>query len=162
VAGFCQGVQDLECRGILRIEGLSTWKSGGSCGCPRPCAVEIHARGYKERLQRFGGCHGLAPLRFTLAATKNVRRGLADATALRRGDSRSRLQRTFVEVWRMPRPCAVEIHDGPTKNVRKGLADATALRRGDSRWPLQRTFAKVWRMPRPCAVEIHARGYKKR
>jgi len=59
---------------------------------PRPCAVEVHARGYKERLAGDCGCHGLAPWRFTFAATKNVPRGIADATALRRGGSRSRLK----------------------------------------------------------------------
>src|SRR6266566_4873682 len=42
---------------------------------PRPCAVETHARGYKERSAAF-----------------------ADATVLCRGDSRSRLQRKVSSV----------------------------------------------------------------
>jgi len=50
--------------------------------------VELHASGYKERQQGFCGCHGLAPWSFTLAATRNVSKGFADATALRRGASR--------------------------------------------------------------------------
>ena len=66
--------------------------SRGGLRMPRPCAVEVHARGYKERLAGDCGCHGLAPWRFTFAATKNVPRGITDATALRRGASRSRLK----------------------------------------------------------------------
>jgi hypothetical protein len=76
---------------------------------PRPCAVEFHARGNKES-----------------------RRIIGDATALRRGVSRSRLQRKprnyrrchglvpwsftlaatkkAAELSEMPRPCAVEFH----------------------------------------------------
>src|SRR6266481_1538094 len=152
---------------------------------PRPCAVEVHVRGYKERLAGDCGCHGLAPWRFTFAAIKNVSRGIADATALRRGGSRSRLQRTSRGGLRMPRPCAVEVHVrsykerlagdcgchglapwrftfAATKNVSRGIADATALRRGGSRSRLQRTSRGGLRMPRPCAVELHVRGYKER
>src|SRR6266404_5730934 len=76
---------------------------------PRPCAVEAHARSYKRTLSKFAdatalrrggsrsqlqkkgqeicGCHGLAPWRLTLTATKDS-------------------QKSF----RMPRPCAVETH----------------------------------------------------
>src|SRR6266404_3137046 len=82
----------------------------GRLRMPRPCAVEVHVRRYKERLAGNCGCHGLAPWSFTFAATKNVSRGIADATALRRGASRSRLQRTSRRGLRMPRPCAVELH----------------------------------------------------
>src|SRR6266446_401542 len=154
---------------------------------PRPCAVETHARGYKERSAAFAD-----------------RGAFADATALCRGDSRSRLQRKVSSVcgchglapWRltfaatkkgqqrlrMPRPCAVETHARGYKERSAAFADATALRRGDSRSRLQRKFSSVcgchglvpWsltlaatkkgqqrlRMPRPCAVETHARGYK--
>src|SRR6266404_1304756 len=42
---------------------------------PRPCAVEAHARGYKRTVRRF-----------------------ADATALRRGGSRSHLQKNVEEI----------------------------------------------------------------
>ena len=35
---------------------------------PRPCAVETHARCYKEGAEKFCGCHGLVPWRVTLAA----------------------------------------------------------------------------------------------
>src|SRR5258705_13408306 len=35
---------------------------------------------------------------------------IRDATALRRGDSRSWLQKRRRKVLRMPRPCAVEVH----------------------------------------------------
>src|SRR5438876_12025962 len=59
---------------------------------PRPCAVESHARGYKIGPSGFSVCHGLVPWRVTLAATKYVRMGLADATTLCRGASRSLLQ----------------------------------------------------------------------
>ena len=79
---------------------------------PRPCAVESHARRYKEPCP-----------------------SLQDATALRRGVSRSGLQRT----------------------LRNSLQDATALRRGVSRSPLQRNLCNSLKMPRPCAVESHTR-----
>src|SRR5262245_11844738 len=61
-----------------------------------------------------------------------------DATALRRGDSRSQLSVTF-----------------------RFAIDATALRRGDSRSQLSGTFCSL-KMPRPCAVEIHVRSYQER
>src|SRR6266403_1310027 len=99
---------------------------------PRPCAVEIHAHGYKMRQERFAdatalrhggsrlwlqrnvktvcGCHGLVPWRFTLVATKERQDGL-----------------------RMPRPCAVELHACGYKGTSRRFADATALRRGASR-----------------------------
>jgi len=110
MAGFCQAVWDLECSGILQgSRPLSRYGRGG-CGCHGPCAVEVHARCYKERLAGDCGCHGLAPWRFTLAATKSVSRGIADATALRRGGSRSPLQGRSRGGLRMPRPCAVEVH----------------------------------------------------
>src|SRR5258708_2083862 len=66
---------------------------------PRPCAVEPHARGYKKRslnsLSLSSRCHGLAPWSLTLVATKSSLslNSLPDATALRRGVSRSRLQK---------------------------------------------------------------------
>src|SRR6266404_3616029 len=119
---------------------------------PRPCAVEAHARGYNERSAAF-----------------------ADATALRRGGSRSRLQGQ--QRLRMPRPCAVEAHARGYNERSAAFADATALRRGGSRSRLQRKVSSVcgchglapWRltfiaeaqvqqrlrMPRPCAVEAH-------
>src|SRR6266404_1895882 len=112
---------------------------------PRPCAVEVRVRRYKESLAGDCGCNGLAPWRFTFAATKKVSRGIADATALRRGGSRSPLKK----------PQAIE-------NVSRGIADATALRRGASRSRLQRTSREGLRMPRPCAVELHVRSYKER
>jgi len=146
---------------------------------PRPCAVEAHARGYKkcqrgfadatalrrggsrswlqEMSEGFCGCHGLAPWRLTLVATKNVRGDL-----------------------RMPRPCAVEAHARGYKKCQRGFADATALRPGGSRswlkemsegicgchglapWRLtlvaKRNVRGDLRMPRPYAVEAHARG----
>src|SRR5258707_397187 len=43
----------------------------------------------KETPQKFLGCHGLAPWSLTLVATKRTRRNFWDATALRRGVSRS-------------------------------------------------------------------------
>jgi len=63
---------------VLRCHGLVPWRV---------------TRGYKIRQDGFSGCHGLVPWRVTLAATKDVRMGLADATALRRGESRSQLQK---------------------------------------------------------------------
>src|SRR6266849_680183 len=103
---------------------------------PRPCAVEFHARGYKWS-----------------CAT------LPDATALRRGVSRSRLQIKLrhsprchgLAPWRltfaatnkaaplsqMPRPCAVEFHARGYTYRCATLPDATALRRGVSRSRLQ-------------------------
>src|SRR6266404_5028301 len=138
---------------------------------PRPCAVEAHARGYND--SSGCGCHGLAPWRLTLAATRSA--AFADATALRRGGSRSRLQGQ--QRLRMPRPCAVEAHARGYKvssvcgchglapwrltlaaTRSAAFADATALRRGGSRSRLQ--GQQRLRMPRPCAVEAHARGYK--
>src|SRR5438445_281298 len=61
---------------------------------PRPCAVESHARHYKN----------------------NPRKNLSDATALRRGLSRSPLQKTAPNLSQMPRPCAVESHARRYKN----------------------------------------------
>src|SRR6266704_2150532 len=83
---------------------------------PRPCAVESHARHYKKPPLIFLRCHGLAPWSLTLATTKTAtdllrchglapwsltlaatkttpRKNLSDATALRRGVSRSPLQK---------------------------------------------------------------------
>src|SRR6266404_5582369 len=54
---------------------------------PRPCAVESHARGYKNRTAEIMRCHGLAPWSLTLVATTKNRRN-----------------------HEMPRPCAVESH----------------------------------------------------
>jgi hypothetical protein len=59
---------------------------------PRPCAVEAHARSYKETSECCCGCHGLAPWRLTLAATKKLQNVVADATALCRGGSRFMLK----------------------------------------------------------------------
>ena len=63
-----------------------------------------------------------------------------DATALRRGASRSLLQRKSREtLWEMPRPCTVEPHARRYKErVAKSSGDATALRRGGSRSRLQK------------------------
>src|SRR5436190_21122676 len=154
---------------------------------PRPCAVESHARCYKESFFET----------------------LQDATALRRGVSRLLLQReffrnssrchglapwslTFVAIkrvssklFKMPRPCAVEFHARCYKeSFFETLQDATALRRGVSRSLLQREFlrnssrchglapwsftlaatkrvsSKLFKMPRPCAVEFHVCCYK--
>src|SRR6266850_851203 len=122
---------------------------------PRPCAVETHARSYKVHaiLCR---CHGLAPWRLTLAATKSTQFS-ADATALRRGDSRSQLQSPRNSL-QMPRPCAVETH------ARSYKVHAILCRcHGLAPWRL--TLAATTgpdnslQMPRPCAVETHARSY---
>src|SRR6266404_5936968 len=131
---------------------------------PRPCAVEVHARCYKEShratfwdataLRRGGsrsllqgksprnflGCHGLAPWRFTLAAKKSRRATSWDATALRRGGSRSWLQE---------------------KSPRNFLGC-----HGLAPWRFtlaatRKVAAQLPGMPRPCAVEVHARCYKK-
>jgi len=61
--------------------------------------VEFHARSYKIGQKHFYGCHGLAPWRLTLAATKRATEGFADATALCRGGSRLllKLNRKFTE-----------------------------------------------------------------
>src|SRR6266436_4225360 len=67
---------------------------------PRPCAVETHARRYKRQSDRVFRCHGLAPWRLTLAATKDNSEGFSDATALCRGVSRSPLQKTVRRVFR--------------------------------------------------------------
>src|SRR6267142_1612061 len=153
---------------------------------PRPHALEIHARCYKKDL-RPSRCHGLAPWSFTFVATKRVFsklfkmprpcavesharcykesffETLQDATALRRGVSRSLLQREFFrnssrchglapwsltlaatervfsKLFKMPRPCAMESH---------------------ARCYKDEFFSKLFKMPRPCAVESHARCYK--
>src|SRR6266699_1945368 len=80
---------------------------------PRPCAVESHARHYNNKpSQKSLRCHGLAPWSLTLAATKTTpRKNLSDATALRRGVSRSPLQKQpTAKLFQMPRPCPVESH----------------------------------------------------
>src|SRR6266404_8806072 len=104
---------------------------------PRPCAVESHARCYKK--------HTDSP---------------PDATALRRGVSRSLLQKAHrlssrchglapwsltlaatkstQTLFQMPRPCAVEPHARCYKKHTDSLPDATALRRGASRSLLQK------------------------
>src|SRR6266850_1020597 len=87
---------------------------------PWPCAVEAHARSYKKNVQEICGCHGLAPWRLTLAATKE-----------RSGD------------LRMPRPCAVEAHARSYKRTFRRFADATALRRGGSRSQLQKNVQEI-------------------
>src|SRR6266849_4912421 len=135
---------------------------------PRPCAVEVNARGYKIRRKGFCGCHGLAPWsltlaakkekavgtfwgchglvpwRLTLAATKYVGKGFADATALRRGASRSPLQRksrgTF---WGCHGLATWSLTLAATKSVGKGFVDATALCRGASRSLLTKTSFHV-------------------
>ncbi len=89
---------------------------------PRPCAVETHARS----LQR------------------DLGNSLEDATALRRGDSRSGLQRGPGNSLKMPRACAVETHARGYKGTHNHSSeDATALRRGDSRSQLQRAHATL-------------------
>src|SRR5260370_12351293 len=60
---------------------------------PRPCAVESHARRYKKAHSVSPRCHGLAPWSLTLAATRKRTLSPLDATALRRGVSRSPLQK---------------------------------------------------------------------
>jgi len=109
---------------------------------PRPCAVETHVRRYKYS-----------------CAT------LPDATALRRGDSRSPLQIqlhnsprchglaqwsfTFAatniaaQLSQMPRPCAVETHVRRYKYSCATLPDATALRRGVSHSPYKYSCATL-------------------
>src|SRR6266404_9964308 len=86
---------------------------------PRPCAVESHARHYKKHTHSLSSrCHGLAPWSLTLAATKTThRKNLSDATALRRGVSRSPLQKHTTDLSEMPRPCAVESHARHYKNT---------------------------------------------
>ena len=84
---------------------------------PRPCAVEVNARGYKIRRKGFCGCHGLAPWSLTLAAKKEKAVG------------------TF---WGCHGLVPWRLTLAATKYVGKGFADATALRRGASRSPLQR------------------------
>src|SRR6266851_3831776 len=85
---------------------------------PRPCAVESHARHYKH----------------------TPHKNFPDATALRRGVSRSPLQK-------QPLQKSLRCHGlapwslmlAATKTTpAKNLSDATALRRGVSRSPLQK------------------------
>src|SRR5258705_12369554 len=71
---------------------------------PRPCAVEAHARSYREREQK----------------------GFADATALRRGGSRSRLPKTS-RGFGMPRPCAVEAHARGYREASEGFCGCHGL-----------------------------------
>src|SRR5882672_7111960 len=153
---------------ICGCHGLASWRltlaatkeRSGDLRMPRPCAVEAHARGYKRTFMRFAdatalrrggsrsqlqknvqeicGCHGLAPWRLTLAATKE-----------RSGD------------LRMPRPCAVEAHARSYKRTFREICGCHGL----APWRLTLAATKErsgdLRMPRPCAVEAHARGYKK-
>ena len=72
-----------------------------------------------------------------LKSRKPLNNSLQDATALRRGVSRSRLQRKPLN----------------------SLQDATALRRGVSARGYNESHSTLSKMPRPCAVESHARGY---
>src|SRR6266404_9585205 len=107
---------------------------------PRPCAVESHARHYKNNPpQKSLRCHGLAPWSLTLATTKT-------ATDLLRCHGLAPWSLTLATTKTTPR---------------KNLSDATALRRGVSRSSLQkRSLLSRYQMPRPCAVESHAHHYK--
>src|SRR6185312_3388494 len=63
------------------------------------------------RLVRLGGeCHGLAPWRITLAATRRDDEVDQDATGSPRGESRWQLQEGTTKLTRMPRACPVEGH----------------------------------------------------
>src|SRR5262249_2767949 len=122
-------------------------------------------------LSRFQRTPGLGPWSFTFTPTTPWALQLAlDATALRRGPSRSPLPPPgHFNSHSMPRPCAVVLHVhrslplGPSTRPRcPGLApwsftftattpwalqlalDATALRRGPSRSPLSKPFLKTW------------------
>src|SRR5258705_8441080 len=127
---------------------------------PRPCAVEAHARSYKTQRKDFCGCHGLAPWRLTLAATKHSGKTFADATALRRGGSRSQLQNTAERLLRMPRPCAAEAHARSYKTQRKDFCGCHGLVPRRLTLAATKHSGKTLRMPRPCAGEGHARHYK--
>jgi nitroreductase len=81
---------------------------------PRPCAVETHARDYKKAVE--------------------TRR---DATALRRGDSRSRLQESCRNFPRCHGLAPWRFTFATTRKAVETLRDAMALRRGGSRSPLQ-------------------------
>src|SRR6266404_5395196 len=80
-------------RGGSRSRLHKSWKI--LSGMPRPCAVEVHARGYTKAGEFSPGCHGLAPWRFMLAATQKLENSLRDVTALRRGGSCSRLHKSW-------------------------------------------------------------------
>src|SRR5882724_5751660 len=147
---------------------------------PRPCAVEVHAGGYKSRPQgladatasrrggsrlrlqkssaRSRGCHGLAPWRLTLAATKVVRK-VSRMPRPRAVETTLAATKVVRKVSRMPRPCAVEVHAGSYKIRPQGLGGP-----GLARWRFTlaavKFVRKVSRMPRPCAVEVHAGSYK--
>jgi hypothetical protein len=82
---------------------------------PRPCAVESHACRYKRGTPAFG-----------------------DATALRRGVSRSLLQERLAGFGRCHGLAPWSLTLAATKEARRLL-----------------------KMPRPCAVESHARCYKR-
>src|SRR5260370_32425972 len=97
---------------------------------PRPCGVETHARGYKNRAEGLCGCYGLAPWRLTLAATRTGQKGFADATDLRRGGSRWRLQKQGRRVFQMPGTCAVEAHARGYKIQQKGFWQRRLLLHG--------------------------------
>src|SRR6266513_2971184 len=183
-------------RNSSRCHGLAPWSftlaatkrvSSKLFKMRRPCAVEFHARCYKESffetlqdatalrrgvsrsllqresLRNSSRCHGLAPWSFTLAAIKRV----------------------SSKLFKMPRPCAVEFHVCCyEESFFETLQDATALRRGASRSLLQReslrnssrchglapwsfTLAAIkrvssnlFKMPRPCAVEFHVCCYE--
>src|SRR6266404_5395198 len=120
---------------------------------PRPCAVEVHARGYTKAGKFSPGCHGLAPWRFTLAATQKLENSLRDATALRRGGSCSRLHKSWKILSGMSRPCAVEVHARGYTKAGEHSPDATALRRGGSRSRLHKT-PQIWRVGRPWGVRF--------
>src|SRR6266403_1057136 len=69
------------------------------CACsqahmPRPCAVEFHARGYRESCPTLSQMPRPCAVEVHARRYKSRKKGSADATALRRGGSRSPLQKS--------------------------------------------------------------------
>src|SRR5258705_14023116 len=78
----------------------------------RACPVEVHVCCSSRIRQRFPKCHGLAPWRLTLVATKASDDASLDATGLPRGGSRLLLLKHLTTLPWMPRACPVELHVG--------------------------------------------------
>src|SRR5215813_13872881 len=99
---------------------------------PRPCAVVVHVHRYIT-LRLKTRCHGLAPWSLTFTTTSRCA-SRPDATALRRGSSRSPLHHAAPQDP-MPRPCAVVV------NVHRYNKRPESANRATSRVKLPRVLA---------------------
>src|SRR5258705_11827411 len=96
----------------------------------RACPVEVHVCCSSRIRQRFPKCHGLAPWRLTLVATKASDNASLDATGLPRGGSRLLLLKHQTTLPWMPQACPVEVHVCCYSNIRQRFPGCHGLAPG--------------------------------